>query len=340
MNPDELTRGVCARADHTLTLQTPKLSFYQPENAAYIGKISILDIQLDATALDASYTTNHLLSRTLISSFLPKRSTFDHKGTFGHALLVCGGYGKVGAALLAAQACLRVGVGKLTVHVPRSAYQILQLGVPEAMVSVDDHEFFFTRCPDLAPYTAIGIGCGIGTKASTHTGLSQVLESSRTPMVIDADAINILAAHPEFLSSIPVGSVMTPHPGEYERLFGKDDDSFARLEKQKSWSKELKIYIVYKNAHTCVTTPEGLAYFNATGNPGMATAGSGDVLTGMITGLLAQRLPINQAVLSAVYLHGLAGDIAADQLGQNALLARDIVDNIGKAISKTQMILE
>jgi len=333
-----VTHGSCIRADHTLSLQTPKLAFYQSENAPFLGKISILDIHLDAATLDSTYSTNHLLTRTLISSYLPIRNTFDHKGTFGHALLVCGGYGKVGAAILAAMACLRVGAGKLTVHVPRSAYQILQLGVPEAMVSVDDHEYYFTKCSDLNQYAAIGIGCGIGTKNTSHAGLLDVLQCATSPLVIDADALNILAVHPEFLSAIPEKSIITPHPGEYKRLFGESEDSFQRLEKQRSLSKELKIYIVYKNAHTCVTTPGGLAYFNATGNPGMATAGSGDVLTGMITGLLSQGLPNDDAVLSAVYLHGLAGDIAAEQMGQNALLARDIVNNIGRAIGRTQIL--
>jgi NAD(P)H-hydrate epimerase len=332
---DIATSGTAVKADHTLCLQAPKLACLQVENAKNTGNLVIIDIGLHQPSIEKIAVENYLVEAKMIKSALPARGTFDHKGTFGHALLVCGGFGKVGAALLAARACLRVGAGKLTVHAPGAAYQILQLGVPEAMIELDGHDYWFTDCVNPARFDAVGIGCGLGLHASTAQGVRSILETTMTPLVIDADALNIIAQNDGWLTMIPKGSIITPHPGEYLRLFDQTSDSFERIEQQKNQSKALGIYIVYKNARTCITTPYGEAFFNITGNPGMATAGSGDVLTGMITGLLAQKLLPQNAVLAAVYLHGLAGDIAIQKTGQYALIASDIIEHLGVAINRT-----
>lgn len=337
---DQLTDGVRIRADYTLTLQTPKLAFYQKENAAEVGQVEIIDIGLNRSALEEMEVDNFLLIRESVKQFIPARSVFDHKGTFGHALLVCGGYGKVGAAILAARACLRTGAGKLTVHIPKYAYQVLQVAVPEAMTEIDDHDFWFTGCEETSNFQAIGIGCGLGQKHFTSEGLKKLIENTDQPLILDADALNLLAHNKSWLNYLSPESVLTPHPGEYERLFGKSANSFDRLTQQRQISQDYRIYLVYKQAYTCITTPEGKAYFNSTGNPGMATAGAGDVLTGMITGLVAQRIPVGDAVRAAVYLHGLAGDLAAEKSGQHALIASDIIDHIGAAIYKTQIKIE
>ncbi|MBK8505123.1 MAG: NAD(P)H-hydrate dehydratase [Saprospiraceae bacterium] len=333
---DSLAEGPRIRSDYTLCLHTPKLAFYQKECATDCGIIQILDIGLHKPTLEALEVKNHLVTREDIASLLPTRNTFDHKGTFGHALLICGGYGKVGAAILAARACLRAGVGKLTVHIPKSAYQVLQLAVPEAMTEIDNHDFWFTSCEKKDPYETIGIGCGIGTKHLTAQGLKDLIENYEHPLVLDADALNILSQNKIWLNHLPAHSVLTPHPGEYMRLFGEYHDSFDRLENQRQLSIDYNMFVVYKQAYTCTTTPGGLAFFNSTGNPGMGTAGAGDVLTGMITGLAAQGIPVLDAVITAVYIHGLAGDLAAEKFGQQSMIAGDIIDQIGAAICKTK----
>jgi NAD(P)H-hydrate epimerase len=334
---DSLSPGPRIKADHTLSLQTPKLAFYQKECAADCGLIHVLDIGLHKPTIDALESKNHLVTREDVASLLPVRNTFDHKGTFGHALLICGGYGKVGAAILAARACLRSGVGKLTVHIPKYAYQVMQLGVPEAMTEIDEHDYWFTSCKEKDAYESIGIGCGIGTKHFTAQGLKDLIENYRRPLVLDADALNILSQNKTWLNHLPAHCVLTPHPGEYNRLFGKSRNSFERLENQRQISVDYNMFIVYKQAYTCTTTPGGSAFFNNTGNPGMGTAGAGDVLTGMITGLIAQGIPVQDAVIAAIYLHGLAGDLAAEKFGQHSLIAGDIIDHIGSAICKTKM---
>lgn len=323
--------GVAIVAHHTLSFQCPKLAFFMAENDPYIGQWTILDIGLHPKYLSSVSTKYAVITHQLVCSCLQSRRKFDHKGTFGHALLICGGYGKVGAALLAAKACLRGGVGKLTVHVPRYAYQVMQMGMPEAMVHIDKHDFWFSGVNQEESFESIGVGCGIGQKQVTIDGLKSLINSTEKPMILDADALNILAKNPTWLEELPRGSILTPHPGEYRRLFDKTKDDFERLQQQIDLSRRLNLFIIYKCANTCITTPEGMAYFNVTGNPGMATAGSGDVLTGLITGLMAQYKDSLKACLLGVYIHGLAGDIAAKTVGQHGLIASDIIDHIPAA---------
>lgn len=338
MYADASVEGIAVTADHTLSFQCPKLAFFMAENDRFIGQWTILDIGLDPTYLENINAKHEVVTHQLATSCLQSRRKFDHKGTFGHALLICGGYGKVGAALLAAKACLRGGVGKLTVHVPRYAYQVMQLGMPEAMVHIDKHDFWFSGVNSDEPFESIGVGCGIGQKQVTKDGLKSLIDSTNEPMILDADALNILAKNHSWLKELPMGSILTPHPGEYKRLFDKTENDFERLEQQIDLSRKLNLFIIYKCANTCITTPDGMAYFNVTGNPGMATAGSGDVLTGLITGLLAQYRDPLKASLLGVYLHGLAGDLAAKTVGQHGLIASDIIDHLPEAFMTLESI--
>jgi ADP-dependent NAD(P)H-hydrate dehydratase / NAD(P)H-hydrate epimerase len=236
--------------------------------------------------------------------------------------------------VLSARACMRSGVGLLTVHTPQCNRLILQSTIPEAMVRTDADEFAISQNNDSIIYEAIGIGSGIGKAGRTASALKIYLSKTTLPMVIDADALNLIADNPEMLSLIPKHSILTPHPKEFERLFGKTKDDFERLELLRNKAKTLKINILLKGAHTIISNTEGVCHFNSTGNAGMATAGSGDVLTGIITGLLAQGYEPSDAAILGVYLHGLAGDFAAEKVGQEALIASDIIDNLGLAFKK------
>lgn len=336
---DEPSTGIVFQAGHTLSFELPKLAFFFPENQLSAGEWAVRSIGLHPDALAKVQTPFYYLDEAMARRLLRKRHKYDHKGTFGHALLVMGSYGKVGAAILASRGCLRAGAGLVTVHAPRCAYEILQISVPEAMASIDRHQYYFSEVPELGAYSAIGVGCGLDKKKSSREALLELIQAAGKPMVIDADAINILGKHHEWLGLIPKGSILTPHPKEFERLFGPSANSFERNALQREKAMELGIHIVLKGAHTCIAAPGGDCYFNATGNPGMATGGSGDVLTGIITGLLAQHYPPLDAALLGVYVHGLAGDIAAAELEHESLVAGDLVRFLGKAFHQLRLKL-
>jgi NAD(P)H-hydrate epimerase len=322
------------KADYTLSFQFPKLAFMMPENDPFVGEWHILDIGLHHDYINTVETDNFFTLKEDVMPLVKKRPKFSHKGTFGHALLIAGSYGKMGAAILAAKACLHAGVGLLHVHIPKIGYQIMQTALPEAMISLDRYEHYFSEVPDLSPYNAVGIGPGLGMEHQSGMALKLLIQQYKQPMVFDADALNILSENPTWLSFIPAGTIMTPHPKEFERLAGKWNNDFEKLEMQRAFAARYKVYLVVKGAHTSVCTPDGKCYFNSTGNPGMATAGSGDVLTGIILGLLAQRYSPAQAAVLGVYLHGLAGDLATWKLGQEAVIAGNMIDRIGKAFKK------
>ena len=316
------------KADYTLSFQFPKLAFMIPENDAFVGRWEVLDIGLHKDFIDNVETLNFYTTEDMAMPILRKRTKFSHKGTYGHALLVAGSTGKTGAALLAAEACLRTGVGLLTAHLPKDALLPMQIYLPEAMTSIDKSETHCTEIDNIIPYTAIGVGPGIGKNAETTTLLKKIIQEATQPLVLDADALNIISENPTWLSFLPDNTILTPHPKEFERLFGKTNNSYERLELQRKMSVIHNIIIVLKGAHTAITFPNGTCFFNSTGNPGMATAGSGDVLTGMILSLLAQRYTPQEAALLGVYLHGKAGDEAAKEIGENSMIARDIVKSI------------
>ena len=324
---------VAFMADITLTLQFPKLSFLFPENGAYVGQFFVIDINLHPDFIRDVEVENFFVEHSMIAPLLKPRGRFTHKGTYGHALLVAGSSKMTGAAILASKACMRTGVGLLTVHLPQKAVLPLQVSIPEAIVDADDDENINTCVDKLESYGAIGMGPGIGQDEATARLLKRIIQDADVPLVLDADALNILGANPTWIAFLPSKTILTPHPKEFERLFGKTANSFERLALQRSMSVKNGIVIVLKGAYTSVTMPNGSCFFNSSGNPGMATAGSGDVLTGMILSLLAQGYAPEEAAVMAVFLHGIAGDSAALKSGYEALLASDIANNIGEAFS-------
>lgn len=319
------------RADYTLTFQFPFLSFFFDSSDPFVGNWRVHDIKLHPKIIretDSPYLTTEPEE---IRTMLPVRNKFSHKGTFGHGLLISGCYGMMGAALLAGESCLRSGTGLVTLHVPRFGYGIVQTGFPEAIVSLDQSDILFSEPPDLTPYTAVGIGPGLGCKQNTGRGLKRLLEIVDVPLVIDADGLNILSQHQEWYELLPKGTILTPHPKEFDRMAGSSENSYQRHLKQKEFAERHNVYIVLKGAYTGIAAPDGRYWFNTTGNPGMATGGSGDVLTGLITGLLAQGTEPLGAALAGVYIHGLAGDKAVQLSGAEAVIARDIISHLGSA---------
>jgi NAD(P)H-hydrate epimerase len=324
------------QADLTLTFEFPKLSFLLPENVVFVGEWKVLPIGLHPDALQKTKTNYGLITDEYISMMLHTRDRFAHKGDFGHALLIAGSAGKIGAAVLAAKACLRSGAGRLTVHLPARGEVVMQTSLPEAMVQADRHADFVTEWKEIAPYDAIGIGPGIGTNDETKALLETLLrQAGGKPLVLDADALNILAGNSELIRRLPEGSILTPHPGEFDRLTGASRNSYEQIQKARAMAVEQKICVVLKGAYTAVCTPVGQVSFNTSGNPGMATAGSGDVLTGIILGLLAQGYRPQEASMIGVYLHGIAGNLAAANFSEESLIAGDIVQQLGVAFRQT-----
>ena len=324
-------------ASLTLSFQNYKLAFLLPENEAYCGEVHLLHIGLHPAFEENEPADFELIDKELIKPIYKPRSKFAHKGNFGNAALLCGSKGMMGAAVMSSLACLRSGVGKLTAYIPKCGYDILQTSVPEAVCIVAGDDYLLSA-PAIEKFMAVGIGPGMGIHSAHPDLLKEIFNTVKTPMVIDADALNVIAENKDLLKVIPANSILTPHPKEFERLFGKSENAclahrqdFERLELAKQKSEEYKIYIVLKGHYSFISTPEGKGYFNSTGNAGMATAGSGDVLTGIITGLLAQGYSASESALFGVYLHGLAGDIAAAEYAQEALIAGDIINCLGAA---------
>jgi ADP-dependent NAD(P)H-hydrate dehydratase / NAD(P)H-hydrate epimerase len=323
--------GEVVRAEHVVTFQLPKLAFLLPGNAEWVRHWHVADIGLSPAFIEGAPAGYELIGLEELRPLYRERNRFAHKAQMGRALLLTGSRGKMGAAVLCARACLRGGAGLLTMAIPACGYTVLQAAVPEAMVLCDEHPDLLSRLPDLSTFDTLGIGPGIGQAPATRDVLYQLLSSWTSPAVFDADALNLLAAEPGLLDLLPPGSILTPHPGEFRRLAGGWDDELQRLGLQRALSERLGIFIVVKGAYTAVSCPDGMIYFNGSGNPGMATGGSGDVLTGLLTALLGQGYPPKDAALLGVYLHGLAGDLARADLGEEALVASDIIDYLPDA---------
>lgn len=322
------------RADLTLSFGFPKLSFLLPENAEYVGEWKVLDILLHPEAIANTATSYFQVTENDIASVFHPRNCFSHKGTFGHALLIAGSRGKIGAAILAAQACLKSGTGLLTVHVPQRGEQILQTAFPEAMVDLDPNQDHFSYVSDIRPFSAIGIGPGLGKHADSAKALEHLLQTTEEPVVLDADALNLIAANKNILKHVPARSILTPHPKEFDRIAGESNNSYERLLKAKDFAVNHQVCVVLKGAYTATCTTSGNVYFNSSCNPGMATAGSGDVLTGIILGLLAQGMEPETAAVVGVFLHGTAGDLAAVYQSEESMIASDIINMLGKAFKQ------
>ncbi len=320
------------RANHTLSFQVFKLSFLLPENANFVGEVHILGIGLHPDYYNSAETNYELVDGKMISAIYKLRNRFAHKGNFGHALLVAGSYGKMGAAILCARACLRSGAGLTTCHIPKCGYEIIQAAVPEAMVMTDFNSSIITKIDeDLSKFNCIGIGPGIGTATETRKVLQEIFATYKKPIVLDADALNLISSDKKLLKKIPQNSILTPHPKEFERLFGEAKNDFERIQLARQKAEELGLVIVLKGHHTCIATPGGKVYFNNTGNAGMAKGGSGDVLTGILTALVGQYHDAIKSAILGVYIHGLAGDNAAGKYSKEAMIAGDIIENLGEA---------
>lgn len=319
------------QADWTLSLHSAKMAFVVPENGPYVGDWTVLPIGLDAGFVEKLPALARLINHSSLREWMIRRKTYDHKGHFGHALLIAGSLEKMGAAVLSATACLRAGVGLLTCRVPVSGQQVLQAAVPEAMLSLDTDREEVSACPVDPSYQAIGVGPGLGSGKKPAKMLKELIQSYQGPLVLDADALNILAKNPELFDTLPPKTILTPHPGEFKRLFGDFPNQMKRLRAIQQICNKRQLIIVLKGAHTAVVWPDQEIWINTSGNPGMATAGSGDVLTGIVLSLLAQGYSPEKAAVLAVFLHGRAGDLAVGNRGAASLIARDIIRYLGKA---------
>lgn len=328
-------RSNIIRADVTLTLGSKKLCMMMPDNQSLLGETFVLDINLSQEFIAKTESQYSIVETSDIQALLRPRDAFAHKGNMGHALLIAGSYGMAGAAVLASKACLRSGVGKLTTHTPKRNYDIMQISVPEAIMQIDKEETIFSQPADTSEYDALGIGPGLGQSENTAIAVIAQIRSNKTPTVLDADALNILASHRAWMQQLPEGLILTPHPKELDRLIGSSSgDDFERLTRARELAQQLRAYVLLKGHFSALCMPNGHIVFNSTGNAGMATAGSGDVLTGIITGLLARGYSRGDAAVVGMYLHGLAGDLAARDLGYESLTASDIIAYLPKAFMK------
>lgn len=329
---DEATMDISCviRARHTYTLQSPKLAFFLPETGSFTGNLQIIDIGLDDEYFFTAEPLAQLIGKPAARGFYKQREKFSHKGTYGHALLIGGSYGKMGSICLTATACLRSGAGMATIFVPKCGYSILQTSLPEAMLITDEEEKYITEINfDIDP-SVICFGVGVGQEDKTLLAFEALLDETASPMVIDADGLNLLAKKKALLKKVPKNSVLTPHPKELERLMGSWKDDFEKLEKAKQFAKDHNIVLVIKGAHTIILFEDEM-FINNSGNPGMATAGSGDVLSGVISGLISQQYSPLAAAVFGVYLHGRSGDLAVRSLSHEGLIAGDIARYLGAA---------
>lgn len=324
-NSDNDKRNII-RSTRTITFHSPKLSQLLVDNQEYIGKLEVVDIGLSEEKSKELYSDFEIVEAEQVAAMIKSRNAFSHKGSFGHALLIAGHYGMAGAAVLAAKASLRSGLGKLTLHTPIKNNDILQTAIPEAILSHDFSETIFTTAVSSDAYNAICLGPGLGKEPDTALAvLEQLQMSKKSSLVVDADALNILGEHKSWLQELPPATILTPHPAEFRRIQSGSTDAFTLLVDAQTLAQRLNIIVILKGHYTAICAPNGKTFFNPTGNSGMATAGSGDVLSGIITSLLAQQYSPLEASLLGVYLHGLAGDLAQADLEEECLIASDII---------------
>ncbi len=321
------------KAGFTLSFQAPKLVFFLPETMDYVSDLQILDIGLDKEFIAELTSNNFLISKEEARELYRPRIMNSYKGDYGKVLIVGGSYGKIGSVLLTGTSSLRTGSGLVTLYIPKCGYTIVQTNLPEAMVLTDDNENILTSYPENFDADVVCFGMGAGTNEQSVAAFKKALQEIDKPMVIDADGLNMLSKNKDLLKLIPENSVLTPHPGELKRLIGAWNDDLDKLKKAKEFSKKYKVILVIKGAHTFTINKDEI-YVNNSGNPGMATAGSGDVLSGVITSLIGQKYdPVKAAVLG-VYLHGLSGDLVSQDLGYEGLLSGDIAETMGSAFQE------
>lgn len=324
-------------ADLTLTLQQKKLAMLMPDMQAFLGQVKVLDIRLSPDYIRNTEAPYRILEETELRPRMRLRDDFAHKGTMGHALIIAGSYGMAGASVLATKACLRAGAGKVTVHTPKRNYNIMQISVPEAVLQMDHEEIYFSESVESDEFDSLGIGPGLGHNESSAIALIGQIKRTSCPIVVDADALNILGNHQAWIQQLPQGIILTPHPAEFDRLAGTaSNSSYERLMRARELAEHLSGYILLKGHYTALCLPDGHIVFNPTGNSGMATAGSGDVLTGILTGLLARGYKQADACMLGMYLHGLAGDLAVRETGKECLLASDIIRFMPQAFQRLE----
>jgi len=326
---DESSTVICPT--DTLCIQVPFVSQIITEYYPYTGNLHLIDIRLETSVVP--HTVYALIDKYLVKSIYKPRTRTGHKGTFGHALVLAGSKGKSGAAVLSGLAALKSGAGLVTLHSNNDTVKALQYSVPEIMTSEDKNMNAISELPDTEPYSAILMGPGIGTDAATEEVLAEVILTHK-PTVLDADALNILSTKPLLVNLLHENIVVTPHPKEFERLIGRKTSGYEQLQAIQDFSKKTGVVVVFKSFYTYVATPAGMVFVNITGNSGMATAGSGDVLAGLIAGLMAQKYPPTEAAILGVALHAAAGDMAAENYSKETLIASDILDNLYKAFNQ------
>ncbi len=320
------------KADYSYVLSAYKPCCFFAENEDFIGNVEFIEFKIDDRAFEEVETPYYLTDGTDINAMLHVRKKFSHKGTFGHALIVAGQYGMMGAAVLSSKAALRSGCGLVTAHVPHKGNDILQISNPEVILSLDKNEEHFTGVESIEKYTAVGVGPGLGQHEESAVALLSLLKMKPKNLVMDADALNILSHHPEYWAFVPENTILTPHPKEFERLTGKKVANYDAWKEQIKLSTEKKVIVVLKGAYSSISFPDGTLHVNTTGNSGMATAGSGDVLTGIITSLLAQKYTPQEAAILGVFLHGFAADIAVHYGGsEESMIASDIIQYLGES---------
>ncbi|MDL2262782.1 NAD(P)H-hydrate dehydratase [Bacteroidales bacterium OttesenSCG-928-I21] len=330
--------GEIVKADLTLTIQFPPISSMFVENYKYYGNVLTVPIGLSKEAISQTKTNWYVSDFEYVKSKIKNREKFDHKGIYGHALIISGSYGKAGAAVLCTRACIKSGAGLVTTHVPTKLVDILQISVPEAMINIDDNDKYFSSYINgINNFSAIGIGPGIGTNSETKEALINFLHNNNIPIVVDADAINILSETNNFKNLLKVGTILTPHPKEFERLFGKFENSYERLKFMQDFSESTGVIILLKGGISSISLPNRKIYFNTGGNPGMATAGSGDVLTGIITALLAQGYNPADATILGAFIHSAAGNFAKKECGLTTMTATDIINNLSSAFKELEI---
>jgi len=315
------------KADFTLTFQFYKRSFLHPETGKFCGKITVLDIGLDEGFIEKTQTDYFVIDEILIKDIYKPREEFGNKGTYGKSILVGGSYGKIGAIMMSTLSALKTGSGLTFTIAPECGIFILQSQVPEGMFMSSGEKY--VEKIEVQEKAVYGIGPGLGKEKQTQKALFDFLKSYKNPIVLDADALNILAENDK-IDLIPKNSVITPHPLEFERLFGKTENSFERLELAKNKAEKLQIFIILKDHHTAVITPDKKVFYNITGNSGMAKGGSGDVLTGILTSLISQKYDIEKACIFGIWLHGKAGDFAAEEFSKESMLPTDLINKIGE----------
>lgn len=332
----ETKNTAIVQADYTLAFQLPKLAFFMPENDKYIGKWDLLNIKLNKSFIENSNSSFFLTKKSDCKEILRPRPKFAHKGNYGHALLMAGSLGKIGASILAANASLHAGAGLVTAHIPFCGMNAMHCVVPEVMISLDDSETHITSIPDLSSFNAIAFGPGVDLQPETQKAMKLLIQETKVPLIIDADGLNILAENKTWLPFLPPDSILTPHPKEFERLTSPVVNHFNRIEILRAFAQRYKLYVILKGAWSAIACPDGNIFFNPTGNPGLATAGSGDALTGILLGLKASGYSSFEACILGTWLHGKAADIAVRKNAQPSLMASDVIKTLGKAFKSLE----